>query len=491
MKTLKNFTIRRVVLWILLTALALVTATGGYAAFIVRDMNRHAEQSATRAQQAIFLTHAVLILQQGSEAEKRALRSDLADDAEWAPLSRVLSGTPADWVPVVNDRLSDLRQQVMDKRLRVTTDRTRLDVALIAALLAACMLVIFCDCYLVLHLVRPVADIRAHFRIIAEGNLTIEPEDQGRNCVGQMVPLVREMQRSLLGTVRAISQNTDALYREASEIAEGNTDLADRTTQQAAALEQTAASMEELTSTVSHNAENARMARDLSVITAERTDKAGILVENLSGTMIRIAEGSEQIRQFTSTINSIAFQTNILALNAAVEAARAGEQGRGFAVVATEVRSLAQRSAAAAREIETLIKFALTSVHEGSDMVHAVGSAMAEVKHNVASVNGLIGEIALASDEQSKGISQVTLAVAELDRVTQQNASLVQQVSASAGNLHGRTETLRGVVSRFTLPVSEGNETLTVGQVGTDEAATGVSIRPLSHSLGGGLNAKA
>ena len=465
MNYLKNFTIRRVVLWILLTAIVLVTLTGGYATYIAREMNRQADQSVVFNDRALLLARVATALHQGSAAEKQALRDELPADAQWARLSEALSGAPVEWAPEINARAYDLKQQIHEGHERASADRHRLEIALLVAFIAACLLVIFCDRYLVRHLVRPVADIRAHFRVIAEGNLTKEPEEQGRNCVGQMVPLVREMQQSLLTTVRAISENSDALYREASEIAEGNTDLADRTRQQAAALEQTAASMEELTSTVSHNADNAGQARDLSVLTAGTTEKASQLVDNLASTMQRIAEGSDQIRQFTSTINSIAFQTNILALNAAVEAARAGEQGRGFAVVATEVRSLAQRSAAAASEIEALINAAIASVHEGSEVVQNASGAMREVKNHVVSVRDLIGEIAMASHEQSKGIGQVTLAVAELDRVTQQNATLVQQVKSSAGNLHGRTETLRGVVSRFTLPSPAASVTQATGYV--------------------------
>lgn len=165
-----------------------------------------------------------------------------------------------------------------------------------------------------------------------------------------------------------------------------------------------------------------------------------------------IAEGSEKIRQFTATINGIAFQTNILALNAAVEAARAGDQGRGFAVVASEVRSLAQRSAAAAKEIEQLIADTVSRVDHGRSAADSAGAIMDEVLRGVGGVNELIGQIALASEEQSKGISMITLAVAELDRVTQQNASLVQEVSASAGSLSGQTEALGSVIRRFTLP---------------------------------------
>ncbi|AVF38005.1 methyl-accepting chemotaxis protein [Rahnella sikkimica] len=457
MNFLKNFTIRRVVLWILLTAMGLITVTGGYAAFVVHDMHRYFDQSFALTHQVIFLAHAEDVLHNGTAAQKVALQNEVPSGFEWASYKQHLSDSSLSSENASGSHLSLLTKQIDAAQLQVADELHQLNAVLFLAVSFTILLVIFCDRYLVVHLVRPVSLIRGHFHDIGKGDLTREPIEQGRNCIGQMVPLLREMQQSLQKTVRAITVNSNALYKEASEIAEGNTDLANRTTQQAAALEETAVSMEEFSSTVRHNADNACQARNLALITATVTDKASVLVERLTVTMSRISEEAEQIRRFTSTINSIAFQTNILALNAAVEAARAGEQGRGFAVVATEVRSLAQRSASAAQEIETLISTTFEFVREGAEVAGGAGSAMSEVKENVNSVNELIGLIALSSNEQSKGISQVTLSVAELDRVTQQNAALVKKVTLSAGNLHARTEKLREVVSSFVLPTSNSN----------------------------------
>ncbi|MGP2532521.1 methyl-accepting chemotaxis protein [Pantoea stewartii subsp. indologenes] len=234
--------------------------------------------------------------------------------------------------------------------------------------------------------------------------------------------------------------------------------------------------MEQLTATVRYNAENSREARALSGITAQTTQQGEQLVKTVVGAMEGLSVGAEKIRQFTATINGIAFQTNILALNAAVEAARAGEQGRGFAVVASEVRSLAQRSAEAAKEIEGLIADTVAGISQGRDAANTAGSTMEEVLRNVGSVNDLIGQIALASEEQSKGISQVTLAVAEIDRVTQQNSSLVQTISASAESMSSQTETLTSVITRFTLPVTTSSVVRSASQKAMQPLRPSVSV---------------
>ncbi|WP_312630465.1 methyl-accepting chemotaxis protein [Pantoea piersonii] len=457
---LRNFTIRRVVQVILLAALLVVALAGTYGSAVLHDMHQRDGGRDALTAQLLFLTRAGNVMASGSPAEKAALQADLPQEAAWAPVRRALSETPALFSAASNERLVWLQHQLASDEAAMTRDRHRLEAAFIIAALVTLGLLAFCDRFLVTHLVKPLGVMREYFKRIAAGDLSREPQEFGRNCVGQLVPLVRLMQQSLLTTVLSVRDNTVVLRQEAADIAAGNTDLSDRTTRQAAALEQTAASMEELTATVKNNALSAREARELAGATTHTTQQGETLVTSVSTLMNDIAEEAEKIRQFTATINSIAFQTNILALNAAVEAARAGEQGRGFAVVASEVRTLAQRSAAAAKEIEGLISGAVTRVQEGAVVAARAGDTMGSVTKSVAAVNDLIGQIALASDEQSKGISQVTLAIADLDRVTQQNASLVQQVTASAGSLSGRTETLASAISHFKtadLPAEDGH----------------------------------
>ncbi|BCQ35209.1 methyl-accepting chemotaxis protein [Erwinia rhapontici] len=336
---------------------------------------------------------------------------------------------------------------------RVTVDHLThvTKTVLVLAVIAGLLILVFTDRYLVVMLVRPLDTIREHFRVIAEGDLTQPVNDFGRNCVGKLVPLLRAMQDSLRDAVSAIRSGTENIHRGAAEISSGNNDLSSRTEEQASALEQTAASMEQLTATVKFNADNARQASSLADTASVTASKGGKLVNEVVNTMQGIAGSSKKIAEITTVINSIAFQTNILALNAAVEAARAGEQGRGFAVVASEVRNLAQRSAGAAKEIETLIADSVSRVDTGSKLVGEAGSTMGDILTSVAEVTEIMKQIASASEEQSKGISQVGTAISEMDSVTQQNASLVEQVSAAASALERQTEELTLSVSKFRL----------------------------------------
>ncbi|MBP2156036.1 methyl-accepting chemotaxis protein [Erwinia rhapontici] len=336
---------------------------------------------------------------------------------------------------------------------RVTVDHLThvTKTVLVLAVIAGLLILVFTDRYLVVMLVRPLDTIREHFRVIAEGDLTQPVNDFGRNCVGKLVPLLRAMQDSLRDAVSAIRSGTENIHRGAAEISSGNNDLSSRTEEQASALEQTAASMEQLTATVKFNADNARQASSLADTASVTASKGGKLVNEVVNTMQGIAGSSKKIAEITTVINSIAFQTNILALNAAVEAARAGEQGRGFAVVASEVRNLAQRSAGAAKEIETLIADSVSRVDTGSKLVGEAGSTMGDILTSVAEVTEIMKQIASASEEQSKGISQVGTAISEMDSVTQQNASLVEQVSAAASALERQTEELTRSVSKFRL----------------------------------------
>ncbi len=260
-----------------------------------------------------------------------------------------------------------------------------------------------------------------------------------------------QMQQSLVTTVSAVRGSTDSIYTGAGEIAAGSNDLSARTEQQAASLEETAASMEELTATVKQNSDNARQATLLAKNASETAARGGHVVDNVVRTMNEIADSSQQIAHITGVIDSIAFQTNILALNAAVEAARAGEQGRGFAVVAGEVRTLASRSAQAAKEIKGLIENSVSRVNTGSEQVSEAGTTMKEIVAAVTRVTDIMGEISSASDEQSRGIEQVSLAVSQMDSVTQQNAALVQESATAAAALEDQSEQLRQAVAAFRL----------------------------------------
>ncbi|HEY8025086.1 MAG TPA: methyl-accepting chemotaxis protein [Burkholderiaceae bacterium] len=379
-----------------------------------------------------------------------AARKDGRDDEvatlfeQFTPLSSAYQKSELDFLEYQKESVDSLSKHVDD----VAESSKALVMSLIAVFLAFGAI---CAWYLTRGITKPMIEAVVLARSVADGDLTTSIDVNARDETGQLMSALKDMNEGLQRIVSEVRSSTETIVTASSEIASGNLDLSSRTELQASSLEETASSMEELTGTVKQNADNARHANQLARAASEVAIKGGAVVSQVVDTMGSISASSKKIVDIISVIDGIAFQTNILALNAAVEAARAGEQGRGFAVVATEVRNLAQRSAAAAKEIKILIGDSVEKVSAGSKLVDQAGATMNEIVDCVRQVTDIMGEINAASDEQTSGIEQINQAIIQMDNTTQQNAALVEQAAAAAQSMQDQAGNLSQVVSVFKL----------------------------------------
>jgi methyl-accepting chemotaxis protein-1 (serine sensor receptor) len=370
-----------------------------------------------------------------------------AIDAKCRPLLSALIKATNDYGDLTHDRATLMVQQ---SGADFVTQRNLLSGIALAAVAIAAIAGIFITRDLLRILGAEPSVLGQMTQRVAAGDLSPVP-GAAHAPADSVLASMGEMQASLVRLIGQVRHAADGIATGSREIASGNVDLSARTEQQAASLEETAASMEELTSTVKQNADNAQQARSLSASASEVALKGNEVVGQVVDTMGVIHGSSAKIADITGIIEGIAFQTNILALNAAVEAARAGEQGRGFAVVASEVRSLAQRSSSAAKEIKDLIGASVQMIQNGSLLANEAGKTMSEVTHAVSRVTDIMGEIAAASTEQSRGIEQVNQAITQMDEVTQQNAALVEEAAAASKSLEHQGRQLSEVISFFHL----------------------------------------
>ncbi len=349
---------------------------------------------------------------------------------------------------------------------------------MLVAVVLAVLLAAVAATYITRSITKPLADALDVAGQVAQGNLTMQVQSNSRDEIGQLLQAMKAMQDSLVAVVSKVRSGSESVSNASAEIAQGNNDLSARTEQQASALEETAASMEELNSAVKQNADNASQANQLAMNASTVAVQGGEVVGQVVETMKDINDSSRKISDIISVIDGIAFQTNILALNAAVEAARAGEQGRGFAVVASEVRSLAGRSAEAAKEIKALINASVERVEQGTVLVDKAGTTMTEVVSSIRRVTDIMGEISAASNEQSAGVNQVGEAITQMDQVTQQNAALVEQMAAAASSLKSQAGDLVQTVAVFKLSAADQ------GHSARAAAAPSPAPRPASPTLG-------
>jgi methyl-accepting chemotaxis protein len=396
----------------------------------------------------------IAVIDKKIEADfKEAIAQALAWNSEGAAKVIATKIDPQNQKAIIAiNRLVDIQQKatrdVLDSSVSADNRLT-----IILAVVGCTALIIGIGCALVItrSIVAPLQTAVSVAKTVAAGILTSKVTVDGKDEISQLLQSLKDMNESLMKTVSEVRGSTEMITVASHQIASGNADLSARTESQASSLEETASSMEELTSTVKQNADNARQANQLALSASTVAGKGGSVVSRVVHTMGSIKESSRKIVDIIGVIDGIAFQTNILALNAAVEAARAGEQGRGFAVVAAEVRSLAQRSAGAAKEIKVLIGDSVEKVDLGSNLVDEAGKTMDLIVTSVKQVADIMGEITAATQEQSNGIEEVNQAVSQMDEMTQQNAALVEQAAAAAASMQEQADKLLQSVSIFKL----------------------------------------
>ncbi|KML09867.1 chemotaxis protein [Burkholderia cepacia] len=375
--------------------------------------------------------------------KKEEATADIDDNCR-PLLAQLVRATDA-YATYTHERELAIAQQFAD---RYAMERNLLaGICLIAVALAACG-----SLWLTRKITVPIGSAVDVARTVANGDLGSRIHVSGNDETRDLLEALRTMNERLIGIVGRVRDSSNSIAHAVSEIASGNLDLSQRTEEQAASLQETAATMEEFTSTVRLNAENAQQASALAANASDVAHRGSSVVGRVVDTMTEIGQSSSKIADITGIIEGIAFQTNILALNAAVEAARAGEQGRGFAVVASEVRSLAQRSSTAAKEIKELITASVQTIRDGSALAGEAGKTMSDVTQAVARVTDIMGEIAAASAEQSRGIDQVNLTITQMDETTQQNAALVEQAAAASKSLEAQGRELSETVAAFRMP---------------------------------------
>ncbi|NMM36166.1 MAG: HAMP domain-containing protein [Glaciimonas sp.] len=380
-------------------------------------------------------------------AALRAGNAPLATEILHGPIMQL-------FIPVERDFNALIKQQLDVGQIKFEQSQTIYHwvfMSCIAGVLFGLLMAAIVGIWLVRAISLPLQAAVKIARGVAAGDLTQQIESRSNDETGQLMQALKDMNNSLVQIAGDVRTGTDIIATASNQIAAGNLDLSSRTEEQASSLEETASAMEELTSTVQQNADNARQANQLATSASNVAVKGGAVVAQVVDTMGSINTSSRKIVDIIGVIDGIAFQTNILALNAAVEAARAGEQGRGFAVVATEVRNLAQRSAAAAKEIKTLIGDSVEKVDAGTRLVDQAGTTMSEIIECVKRVADIMSEISAASQEQTSGIEQINQAISQMDQVTQQNAALVEEAAAAAGSLQDQAVHLSQVVGIFKL----------------------------------------